>query len=72
MPRRPRASRKAAAAAALAIPAATAEAIASSDELRYSSDTEAGITRRRAGAGFYYVGLDGKRVLKHLFLHAHR
>src|SRR5687767_9548530 len=44
------------------IPPATAEAIAECDDLRYSSDSEAGIKRRRAGTGFTYVGADGKRV----------
>ena len=58
MPRPPRARK----AAVTAIPAAAAEAIASSDGLRYSSDAEPGIARRRAGAGFFYVGPDAKRI----------
>lgn len=44
------------------IAAATVEAIAESAELRYSSDVEAGIRRRRAGAGYFYVSPGGKRV----------
>src|SRR5688572_18661376 len=44
------------------IPPSTAEAIADCDELRYSSDSEPGIKRKRAGLGFTYVGADGKRV----------
>ena len=44
------------------IPASTAETIANCDELRYSSDSEPGLRRRRAGTGFTYVGADGKRV----------
>jgi DNA topoisomerase-1 len=50
------------AAADVAIPAASAEAIAESDELRYSSDVEPGIRRRRAGSGFFYVHPNGRRV----------
>jgi DNA topoisomerase-1 len=46
----------------VAIAAATAETIAASDALRYSSDVEPGIRRRRAGAGFFYVSPNGKRV----------
>lgn len=46
----------------VAIPAASAEAIASCDDLRYSSDTEPGIARRRAGSGFFYVMPHGRRV----------
>ena len=42
--------------------AGTAKTIASCDALRYSTDTEPGIRRRRAGAGFYYVLPDGRRV----------
>ncbi len=57
-----RARASAASAAEASIAPATAEAIANCDELRYSSDVEPGITRRRAGSGFYYVGADGKRV----------
>jgi len=49
-------------AAEVVISAASAEAIASCDELRFSSDSEPGITRRRAGSGFFYVGLTGRRV----------
>ena len=45
-----------------AIPADTARAIASTDELRFSSDSEPGITRRRAGGGFVHVMPDGRRV----------
>ena len=44
------------------IPAASAEAIAACDDLRYSSDAEPGIGRRRAGSGFYYVMPNGQRV----------
>lgn len=44
------------------VPAATAAAIASTDDLRFSTDEEAGFARRRAGAGFYYVGPNGRRV----------
>src|SRR5215207_1681619 len=50
------------AAPAPAIPASTAETIANCDDLRFSSDTEPGIKRKRAGTGFTYVGPDGKRV----------
>jgi DNA topoisomerase-1 len=50
------------AAAAIAIQPASAEAIAESEELRYSSDVEPGIRRRRAGTGFFYVHPDGRRV----------
>ena len=46
----------------VAIPAGSAEAIAACDDLRYSSDSEAGITRRRAGSGFFYVMPKGRRV----------
>src|SRR5918996_194567 len=38
-----------------AMPASSAEAIASCDELRFSSDAEPGILRRRAGSGFSYI-----------------
>ena len=55
-------SRAAAAKAAKPVPASTAETIALCDDLRFSSDTEPGIARRRKGAGFTYVGADGKRV----------
>jgi DNA topoisomerase-1 len=48
--------------AAPAIPASSAEAIASCDDLRYSSDAEPGIKRRRVGTGFSYVMHDGRRV----------
>lgn len=56
------AARDAGRAAETAIPPASAEAIASCDELRYSTDTEPGITRRRAGAGFFYLAPNGRRV----------
>jgi DNA topoisomerase-1 len=42
--------------------AASAETIAQCDDLRYSSDSEPGIRRRKAGSGFYYVLPDGRRV----------
>jgi DNA topoisomerase-1 len=45
-----------------AIPAASAETIANCDDLRFSSDAEPGIVRRRAGAGFFYVQPNGQRV----------
>jgi DNA topoisomerase-1 len=45
-----------------AIPASSAETLAACDDLRYSSDAEPGIRRRRAGAGFFYVMPDGRRV----------
>ena len=45
-----------------AIPASSAETIATCDELRYSSDAEPGITRRRKGTGFTYVTASGRRV----------
>jgi DNA topoisomerase-1 len=45
-----------------AIPASSAATIASCGDLRYSSDAEPGITRRRAGSGFYYVMPNGRRV----------
>jgi len=45
-----------------AIPASSAETIAACDDLRYSSDAEPGITRRRAGKGFFYVMPNGRRV----------
>src|SRR5687767_10286298 len=48
--------------AEIAIPAASAHAIASCDDLRFSSDSEPGITRRRAGSGFFYVLPNGRRV----------
>jgi DNA topoisomerase-1 len=44
------------------IPSSTAEAIASCDDLRYSTDAEPGIRRRRAGTGFSYTMPDGRRV----------
>ena len=44
------------------ISAASAKAIAQSDDLRYSSDAEAGIRRRGAGKGFFYVDARGRRV----------
>ena len=40
----------------------TADAIAASDGLRYSSDTESGIRRKGAGKGFAYIDSRGKRV----------
>lgn len=46
----------------VAVPASAAEAIASAEGLRYSSDVEPGIRRRRAGTGFFYVQPDGTRV----------
>lgn len=45
-----------------AVTAASAEAIAASEGLHYSSDSKPGITRHRAGAGFYYTMPDGTRV----------
>ena len=45
-----------------AIPASTAETIASCDDLRYSHDSEPGIRRKRAGTRFNYAMPDGKRV----------
>ena len=42
--------------------AETIIAITASEELRFSSDAEPGIARRRAGSGFYYVLPDGRRV----------
>jgi DNA topoisomerase I len=44
-----------------AIPASSAEAIASSDGLRFSTDAEPGIVRRRTGSGFCYFS-NGRRV----------
>ena len=44
------------------IPASSAETIADCDDLRYSSDAEPGIARRRAGSGFYYLMPNGRRV----------
>jgi DNA topoisomerase-1 len=41
---------------------ASAGTLAGCDDLRYSSDAEPGIRRRRAGAGFYYVLPGGRRV----------
>jgi DNA topoisomerase-1 len=49
-------------AAEAAIPASSAQAIASCDDLRFSSDCEPGITRRRAGSGFFYLLPNGRRV----------
>jgi DNA topoisomerase-1 len=49
-------------AAEIAISAASAEAIASCDDLRFSTDSEPGITRRRAGSGFFYLLPNGRRV----------
>src|SRR4051812_7181670 len=46
----------------ITISADSAETIASCEDLRYSSDAEPGIARRRAGSGFYYVMSNGKRV----------
>lgn len=45
-----------------AIPATSAAAIASCDDLRYSSDSEPGIMRRRAGSGFFYLMPVKRRV----------
>jgi DNA topoisomerase I len=45
-----------------AIPPASAATIAKCEELRYSSDIEPGIRRKRAGSGFYYVLPNGKRM----------
>ena len=45
-----------------AVAPGTAEAIAECDDLRYSSDSEPGIRRKRKGTGFTYVGADGRRV----------
>jgi DNA topoisomerase-1 len=45
-----------------AILASSAQTIAACDDLRYSSDAEPGITRRRGGSGFYYLLPSGKRV----------
>jgi DNA topoisomerase I len=42
--------------------AATLETIASCEELRFSSDAEPGISRRRAGKGYIYTWPDGERV----------
>jgi DNA topoisomerase I len=61
MLRAPRGSR-AAAARNGDLPPDTARAIASAEELRFSSDSEPGIARRRSGGGFVYVTSDGKRV----------
>ena len=41
---------------------ASAETIARCDDLRYSSDAEPGIRRRKAGSGFCYLLPDGRRV----------
>ena len=40
----------------------SAEAIDACDELRYSTDAEPGVKRRRAGSGFFYVMPNGRRV----------
>ena len=61
MLRAPRDS-ESAVASATTIPAASAQAIASCDDLRYSTDAEPGISRRRAGSGFYYAMPNGQRV----------
>ena len=45
-----------------AIPPGTAETIARCDDLRFSSDSEPGISRRRAGKGFVYFLPNGRRV----------
>ena len=45
-----------------AIAPGTAHTIASADGLRFSSDSGAGITRKRAGKGFSYRMPDGRRV----------
>jgi DNA topoisomerase-1 len=45
-----------------AILASSAETIANCDDLRYSSDAEPGIKRRRVGTGFSYATHDGRRV----------
>jgi DNA topoisomerase-1 len=45
-----------------AILPSSAETIANCDGLRYSSDAEPGIRRRRVGTGFSYVTHDGRRV----------
>ena len=42
--------------------AGSAATIAESDALRFSSDSEPGITRKRAGAGFVYMNSKGRRV----------
>lgn len=49
-------------AAGESVAAATAAAIARADDLRFSSDQEPGLARRRAGSGFYYLGPNGRRV----------
>lgn len=46
----------------IAIPASSAAAIASCDDLRYSTDSEPGIRRRRAGSGFTYLMPNGRGV----------
>jgi DNA topoisomerase I len=45
-------------------PTVTADPIESAEAagLRYVSDTMPGISRKRSGTGFYYVGTDGKRI----------
>ena len=45
-----------------AVPEAAAAAIAADDDLRFATDSEPGISRRRAGSGFYYVASNGRRV----------
>ncbi|HEX2825335.1 MAG TPA: DNA topoisomerase IB [Burkholderiales bacterium] len=44
------------------IPKSTAETLRACDDLRYSSDSEPGIRRKRAGKGYTYVDARGKRV----------
>jgi DNA topoisomerase-1 len=60
MPRALHAKKKSSAVTA-AIPASSAEAIASCDDLRFSTDAEPGIARRRTGSGFCYFS-NGRRV----------
>jgi DNA topoisomerase-1 len=62
MLRQTRDSQRGSDAADVQISAATAEAIAECDDLRYSSDVEPGIRRRRAGNGFFYVDPAGRRI----------
>ena len=61
MPRAARA-RDAHAAVNPAVLQAAAAAIAADDDLRFSTDAEPGISRRRAGSGFYYVAPNARRV----------
>ena len=44
------------------VPPTTAETIARCDDLRFSSDAEPGITRRRAGKSFAYYMPNGRRI----------